>query len=50
MMLDAMGHRTEADRIRNSIYKVIAEGKYITGDIGGKSGTKAYTKAIIDNL
>jgi len=50
MMLDAMGHRSEADRIRNSIYKVIQEGKYITGDIGGKAGTLEYTKALIDNL
>lgn len=50
MMLDAMGHIDEANRIRNSVYKVIAEGKYITGDIGGKAGTKDYTKALIDNL
>jgi len=50
MMLDAMGYRSEADRIRNSIYKVIAEGKFITGDIGGKSGTSDYTKALIENL
>jgi isocitrate dehydrogenase (NAD+) len=50
MMLDAMGHRKEADRIRNSVFSVIAEGKYITGDIGGKSGTREYTQAVIDRL
>ena len=49
-MLDAMGHRAEADRIRASIYAVIAEGKHITGDIGGKAGTSDYTKAVIDRL
>lgn len=50
MMLDAMGHRKESDRIRNSVFSVIAEGKFITGDIGGKSGTREYTQAVIDRL
>lgn len=26
------------------------EGKYVTGDLGGKSTTTDYTKAIIDRL
>jgi len=26
------------------------EGKYLTGDLGGKAKTTEYTKAIIDNL
>jgi isocitrate dehydrogenase (NAD+) len=50
MMLKAMGLRTQADMIEKSILKTIEEGKYITRDLGGKTGTKEYTKAIIGNF
>lgn len=31
-------------------FQTIAEGKTITGDLGGKSSTKEYTSAIIAKL
>lgn len=39
-----------ANRIENATYAVLEEGKYVTGDLGGKSTTTDYTKAIIDKL
>lgn len=36
------------DRMR--ISQTIAEGKSITGDLGGKASTKEYTSAIIEKL
>lgn len=32
------------------VLQTIAEGKTITGDLGGKSSTKEYTAAIVDKL
>jgi isocitrate dehydrogenase (NAD+) len=50
MMLDAMGHINYANQIRNATINVFKEGKYITKDLGGKSGTKDFVKAIVDKL
>lgn len=50
MMLDYMGKKDVADKIRNSVDKVLQEGKYLTFDLGGKSTTDEYTKAIINQL
>lgn len=50
MMLEHMNMMDSAARIKNSIKTVIADGKYVTKDLGGKSGTKDYLKALIDNL
>lgn len=49
-MLKSMGLGGFAQRIETSIFKVMNEGKYLTGDIGGKAKTNEYTKAIIDNM
>ena len=50
MMLKAMGLRDHANAIETSIFKVIKEGKHLTGDLGGKAKTTEFTQAIIDNL
>ena len=50
MMLEHMGHIEEGSRIRESIKKVVGEGKWVTGDLGGHASTKQYTQALIDNL
>ncbi len=50
MMLEDMGFREEGRRVRDSVEKVIGEGKWVTKDLGGNSGTKEYEQAIIDNL
>lgn len=50
MMLDHMGFMEESKRIKDSVKTVIGEGKWVTRDLGGSSGTKEFEKAIIDNL
>lgn len=49
-MLTHMGLKNEAERLDVAIHKAIAEGKALTGDLGGKAKTTEYTKAIIDHL
>jgi isocitrate dehydrogenase (NAD+) len=39
-----------ADKIEKACFKVLKEKKYTTRDLGGKSTTKEYTRAIIGNL
>ena len=39
-----------ADRIEKATLETIAEGKHITGDLGGKAGTKEFTDAILSRL
>ncbi|KAL1405330.1 NAD-dependent isocitrate dehydrogenase [Vanrija albida] len=50
MLLRHMGLSDIADRIEKASLTTIAEGKHITGDLGGKAGTKEYTDAIIAKL
>lgn len=50
MMLRLIGLYKHADRIQSATLGVIAEGKYRTGDLGGKSTTSDFTKAIIGKL
>eukprot|EP01025_Chloroclados_australasicus_P041775 TRINITY_DN44569_c0_g4_i1.p1 TRINITY_DN44569_c0_g4~~TRINITY_DN44569_c0_g4_i1.p1 ORF type:complete len:362 (-),score=54.71 TRINITY_DN44569_c0_g4_i1:213-1298(-) len=50
MMLRHMGMLEEAERVQKAVLGVIAEGVYRTGDLGGKSSTSDFTKAIIDKL
>jgi len=47
MMLQHMGLNDHADKIQTAIFKVLAEGKTITGDLGGKSKTHEYAEAVI---
>lgn len=50
MMLRHMGLVEHADRVEGAIFKTLAEGKALTGDLGGKAKTNEYAQAIIDNL
>lgn len=50
LMLEYLGEHAAGSRIRDAVYKVLEEGKVRTGDLGGKSGTKEFTKAIIKAL
>ena len=48
-----LGHLNEfetASMIQAALEKVYAEGKTLTGDVGGKAGTKAFAEAVIANL
>jgi len=50
MMLEKMELLEAAARIKNACFKVYEEGKYVTGDVGGKATTTEFTKAIIGHL
>ncbi|KAA8574201.1 hypothetical protein EYC84_005711 [Monilinia fructicola] len=47
MMLRHMGLNDHAKRIETAIFDVLAEGKTLTGDLGGKAKTHEYAGAII---
>ena len=50
LMLRFLNESEAADRIDAAIRKVIAEGKFLTGDLGGSAGTDDYTDAVIAAL
>ena len=50
MMLEYLGQRERADRIRRALVATIREGKTITRDLGGTAGTEQFTDAIIKRL
>ncbi|KIJ70511.1 hypothetical protein HYDPIDRAFT_122422 [Hydnomerulius pinastri MD-312] len=50
MMLRHMNLNEHAAKIEKATLDTIAEGKTITGDLGGKASTKEYTAAIINKL
>jgi NAD-dependent isocitrate dehydrogenase len=47
MMLRHIGEREIADRIGKAVLKVMAEGKVLTGDLGGTATTEQYTDEVI---
>ncbi|KAG0261354.1 NAD-dependent isocitrate dehydrogenase [Mortierella polycephala] len=50
LMLKHMGLNQFADQIEKATLKVIADGKVLTGDLGGKSTNAEFTNAIISEL
>jgi len=50
MMLRHMNLNEHAAKIESAALQTIAEGKAITGDLGGKASTKEYTSAIIKKI
>ncbi|KAL8645015.1 MAG: hypothetical protein Q9226_007486 [Calogaya cf. arnoldii] len=50
MMLQHMGLNKHADNIQKAIFDTLAEGKYLTGDLGGKAKTHEYAQAIMSRL
>ncbi|KAF9519073.1 hypothetical protein BS47DRAFT_1337642 [Hydnum rufescens UP504] len=50
MMLRHMNLNEHAAKIEKAILGTIAQGKTITGDLGGKATTKQYAQAIVDKL
>ncbi|MCB0298085.1 MAG: NAD-dependent isocitrate dehydrogenase, partial [Calditrichaeota bacterium] len=50
LMLQQLGNNQAADRIRNAVNTVIAEGKALTPDLGGKANTRKYVDALIKAL
>ena len=47
MMLDYLGYRAGADKIRGATASVLRAGKVLTSDVGGKASTGEVTAAII---
>ncbi|MBA2662544.1 MAG: NAD-dependent isocitrate dehydrogenase [Bradymonadaceae bacterium] len=50
MMLDHLGMVDKGRRLEESIAAVLAHGKAITGDLGGRAGTAEYTDALIAEI
>lgn len=50
MMLDWLKLPTEARRVEDAVWKVYAEGKVVTGDLGGTANTAEFTRAVIHAL
>jgi len=50
MMLDHLGEQKAATRVRAAVEKVLAEGKKLTGDLGGKASTSEIAEAIVEKL
>lgn len=47
LMLRRLGEDAAAGRIESAVRRVIAEGKTVTGDLGGGAGTREFTDAVI---
>lgn len=50
MMLKSMKLNNFATSIENAVFRVMREGKWLTGDLGGKAKTTEFTQAVIDYL
>jgi len=50
LMMEYMGERRVADRVRDAVYQVLADGRILTGDLGGTANTAEFTQAIIEAL
>jgi len=50
MMLDHLGEREAAQRLREAVVAVIREGKTLTFDLDGTAGTCEMGRAIIERL
>jgi isocitrate dehydrogenase (NAD+) len=46
MMLDHLGERDAADRVRHAVREILREGKKLTCDLGGSAGTTEIAEAI----
>lgn len=50
MMLDYLGEKQAASRVRAAVLKTIESQSVLTADMGGNASTEAFTAAIINNL
>jgi isocitrate dehydrogenase (NAD+) len=50
LMLRHLGHTAAASRTEKAIHRVYQEGRYLTGDVGGKASTEEFTSAVISAL
>ena len=50
MLLEHVGEWKIATRIERAVWRVLADGDHLTGDLGGTAGTEEFTTAVIDAL
>jgi isocitrate dehydrogenase (NAD+) len=50
MMLDYLGELDAARRVRSAVEAVLAEGRKVTGDLGGTAGTSEVAEALVAKL
>lgn len=50
LMLAHLGEREAAARMQNGIERTYAEGRHLTGDVGGKASTSEFTEAVISHM
>jgi isocitrate dehydrogenase (NAD+) len=50
LMLRHLGETSAAERVESAVRDVIAEGKTVTRDLGGKAGTRAFADAVAGRL
>ncbi|HAJ33489.1 MAG TPA: NAD-dependent isocitrate dehydrogenase [Candidatus Atribacteria bacterium] len=50
MMLRYLGEKEAAERVEKAVVKILKEGKKLTPDLGGNTGTTEYTNAVIDAM
>ena len=50
MMLDQLDMQDKAEKIRNGINQVLADGDRLTGDLGGNASTSEITDALLERL
>jgi isocitrate dehydrogenase (NAD+) len=50
LMLAHIGEPEASQKLQNAIHTVYAEGKHLTGDVGGSASTFQFTEAILRNL
>ena len=50
LMLAHLGERDAAARLQGAVERVYADGRQLTGDVGGKASTSAFTDAVIASL
>jgi isocitrate dehydrogenase (NAD+) len=50
MMLKSMKLNMYANSIEKAVFRVMREGKWLTGDLGGKAKTTEFTQVVIDYI
>ena len=50
MLLDYLGEKPAADRIRRAVTAVLKQGKMLTADLGGTASTGELTRAIVNEV
>jgi isocitrate dehydrogenase (NAD+) len=50
LMLAHFGEREAATQLQQGLEAVYAEGRHLTGDVGGRASTREFTDAVIEHI